>query len=92
MELKHMRMEKEMTESNWRQRLESIQDRNKELTKDLESARVTFEAKKDQYDSDFVNLKIEKDRLERNLDETEKKVNDFKVDMDKALKEVILKD
>lgn len=58
MEIKHLQMEKDMLENNWKQRMDGVNERFKEQGKELEVLRANYEAKKDQYNTDIMNFKI----------------------------------
>lgn len=67
-----------MLDNSWKQRMDALNERFKEQTKDLEALRVNYDTKKDQYTNDVMNFKIEKDRLDRSLADAERKLGQAK--------------
>lgn len=63
-----------MLDNSWKQRMDALNERFKEQTKELEALRVNYDTKKDQYTNDVMNFKIEKDRLDRSLADAERKL------------------
>lgn len=54
--------------------------------------RANYEAKKDQYNTDIMNFKIEKDRLERALSDSERRLGESKEEIAKITREIQIRD